>query len=101
MVTHLLWSILISFLKANWLTALIILFAAFVVLTIKAGLGRWGPLGSLLYNVLYFGVLFVIGLIWGPEIFLDDFFKVVCVVILYPICFRLVGYMLDKMGVRK
>lgn len=100
-VVHLLWSTLLSYLKIHWLTVVIVLFSAFVVFTVKAMFGRWGSLGSFLYNFFYFGTLFVVGLIWGPEIFLGDFFKAICVAILYPVCYFLVGYILDKMKIYK
>ena len=93
------WSILIQFLKENWLPISLILFIIFVLFTLRAMVGRWGSLGSFLYNLIYFGTLFVIGLIWGPEIFLSDFFNTACAVILYPICYILVGVILDKINV--
>jgi len=62
--------------------------------------GRWGWLGSVLYNYLYFGTLFVIGLIWGPEIFANDYFEI-ALVILYIVCFSLVGVILTKTGLRR
>jgi hypothetical protein len=99
-VARLLWSALLSFLAQHWLAAMGLLFLVFVFATLKAMMGRWGTLGSVLYNFIYFGILFIIGLIWGPEVFLNDFFKAACAVILYPICYLAVGIILDKTGVR-
>jgi hypothetical protein len=96
---HVLWSATLSSLRANWKAVIILLFVAFVVFTIKAMMGRWGSLGSFLYNLFYFGTLFIIGLIWGPDVFLGDLFKAACTAILYPICYLLAGYVMDKMGV--
>jgi hypothetical protein len=64
-------------------------------------MGRWGGLGSFLYNFFYFGILLVIGLISGSEVFVDDYFNVACAIILYPICYVLSGMILDKMRVRR
>ena len=95
-----LWSVFLSYLTAHWLAIIAILFVIFVALTIKAMMGRWGSLGSFIYNFLYFGTLLIIGLIWGPEVFLGDFFKAACTVLLYPICYLITGFILKKMGVQ-
>jgi hypothetical protein len=63
-------------------------------------MGRWGSLGSLLYNFFYFGTLYIIGLLWGPEIFVDDLFNAACAVVLYPACYLLVGYILERTGLK-
>lgn len=62
--------------------------------------GRWAMLGSVLYNYFYFGTLYVIALIFGPEVFANDWFKIVLFVI-YVICFVLVGNLLRKAGIRR
>lgn len=98
--TRLLWSILISILTTYWLSIMLSLFVVFVILTIKAMLGQWGSLGSFLYNLFYFGILLIVGLLMGPELFVNDFFAVACAVILYPLCYWLVGIILEKMGVK-
>lgn len=99
-VAHMLWSALLSFLAQHWLGAMGLLFFAFIIATVKAMMGRWGTLGSLLYNFIYFGILFVIGLIWGPEVFLNDIFKAACAMILYPVCYVAVGLILNRTGLR-
>lgn len=98
---RMLWGSLTTFLSEHWLAALLVLFFMFVAVTLKAMMGRWGSLGSFLYNVFYFGTLFVVGLIWGPEVFVNDIFKASCAIILYPICYIVTGKVLDRMGVRK
>jgi hypothetical protein len=95
---HILWGILISFLKDHWLAVMIALLIVFIIVTFKAMFGRWGSLGSFLYNFFYFGTLFIIGLIWGPGVFVNDIFNAVCAVILYPICYLVVGIILEKPG---
>ncbi len=97
---RMLWSIFMSFLSQHWFAVMGLIFFIFIVVTLKAMLGRWGSLGSFLYNLFYFGTLFVIGLIWGPEVFVNDFFNAACAVILYPVCYIITGVILDKMGVR-
>ncbi|MCX6738893.1 MAG: hypothetical protein NT098_02440 [Candidatus Parcubacteria bacterium] len=98
---HIVWGWFISFLKEYWLAVLLVIFVLFITITFKAMLGRWGSLGSFLYNFFYFGILLIIGLIWGPEVFVADYFNATCVVVLYPICYVLSGYIMDKMKVRK
>jgi len=91
-----LWGIFLNFLKTNWVYIAGFISVAFVAVTVKAMLGRWGSLGSFLYNFFYFGTLFVLGLIFGPGIFLNDWFNAACAIILYPACYWLVGAILVK-----
>jgi len=94
------WDILMSFLLKNWGAVIIVLFVIFVIALVKAIKGRWGMLGKVLYNYIYFGTLFIIGLIWGPTIFVSNFITILCTIILYPMCYFLTGAILDKIGVR-
>lgn len=94
------WDYLISFLSKHWFSVGAFLFVIFVISFIWALLGRWGILGSVLYNYLYFGTLFVFGLVFGPEIFTGFFIKIFCI-ILYVVCFLLVGNILEKLGLKK
>ncbi len=98
---RMLWGILQNFLLEHWFLSVGIFFLLFSIATLKAVLGRWGSLGSLLYNFLYFSSLYLAGLIWGPEIFVNDFFNAVCAAILYPSCYLLVRYILNKAGLRR
>jgi hypothetical protein len=98
LVARIFWDTLMSFLHAHWFAVMTGLFILLVIATLKAMMGRWGALGSLIYNLLYFGTLFIVGLIWGPEIFINDFFNVACAVILYPICYYITGQILNKIG---
>lgn len=65
----------------------------FIVAFIQAAMGRWGALGSLLYHVLYFGILGTIIWIKGPGILLSDYFDLM-IAILYPLCYWLTGQFL-------
>jgi len=98
---RMLWNILTSFLLEHWIAVLVGLFAIFIFALVRAfATGRWAMLGSATYNYLYFGVLFLIGTIFGPELFANDYFKIV-LVILYVVCFVITGKFLSKIGVRR
>jgi hypothetical protein len=97
---RLFWDIFISILTQHWLGFTMVIFLTFIAVTFKAMLGSWGALGSFLYNLFYFGTLFIIGLIWGPEVFVNDIFNFSCAVMLYPICYFLTGIILDHSGLR-
>jgi hypothetical protein len=98
---RMIWDVGMAYLAQHWIAVLLVLFAVFVVALVRAFItGRWAMLGSVVYNYLYFGTLFVIGLIWGPELFANDYFKIV-LAILYVVCFILTGKFLTKIGVRR
>lgn len=98
---RMIWDGGIGYLWQHWIVVLIFLFAIFLIALVRAfATGRWGMLGSIVYNYLYFGTLFVIGLIFGPETFANDYFKIV-LIILYVVCFALTGRFLSKIGVRR
>jgi len=100
--SKLLWyEVLMPILKEHWLSIGILLFIIFFLVTIKAMLGRWWSLGSFLYNFLYLGILFIIGLIWGPEVFVSDWINFFTTLILYPVCYWIVGWILDKTGLKR
>lgn len=93
---QMLWSILISHLKAHWLGISEILLGLLVVgLIVFLVTGRWAMLGSLLNRYFFFGALFIIGLIFGPEVFASDYFEIVWVV-LGGIVFLVVGKIFKK-----
>lgn len=95
------WDIGMMYLAQHWVAILVGLFAVFVTALIRAFVtGRWAMLGSVVYNYLYFSVLFLIGTIWGPEVFANDYFKIV-LAILYVVCFIITGKLLTKIGVRR
>ena len=98
---RMLWGILTTFLSEHWFAVLVGLFVVFVAALIRAFVtGRWAMLGSVVYNYLYFGTLFLIGIIWGPEVFANDYFKIV-LAILYVVCFILTGQFIANIGVRR
>lgn len=94
------WENLLLFLAQHWIQIIMILFIILVISFIKALSGQWGMFGSVLYHYLHIGVLFIIGLIWGPEIYLNIFFGLINLII-YLYSFKLVGKILDKLGLRR
>lgn len=98
---RMIWDIGMTYLAQHWVAVLAGLLIIFVIALIRAFLtGRWAMLGSVVYNYLYFGALFLIGTIWGPEVFANDYFKIT-LAILYVTCFILTGKFLNKIGVRR
>jgi hypothetical protein len=94
------WSAFLAFLAAHLLWIIIFLVVIFAIAILYAVFGRWGLLGSVLYNTLYLGILLIVGLIWGPDVFISDIFHAACTVILYPICFFITGLVLDWTGLK-
>lgn len=90
------WSWFLDILIKDWKFFMSVYFIVFFIATFEHMLGRWGLLGSVLYNSIYFGILFILGLTFGPQIFIDDIFNTACTVILYPAFYLIVGYILDK-----
>ena len=96
-----LWSGLLSFLYHNWLMTILVLLLILVLAGSDAFITRrWAWLGSVLYNYLYFGSLFIIGLVCGPEIFVSIYFDIIAV-ILYVVCFKLVWVIISKFELNK
>lgn len=96
---QMIWSAALSFITMHWELVMGVFLIIFIIAITKILFGRWGMLGSVVYNLLYFGTLFVIGLIWGSEIFISDYFKFGCAIILYPLCYLIVGFILKIIGV--
>lgn len=95
------WDIGMAYLAEHWVAVIIGLVGIFLIALVRAFVtGRWAMLGSITYNYLYFGTLFIIGLMFGPELFANDYFKIFLAV-LYVICFILTGKFLTKIGVRR
>lgn len=94
-----LWDGLILFLSSNWLLVTCLLLFFLITSFIKAINGQWGMFGSIAYNYLYWGILFVAGLIFGPKIFASMLIDVLLFV-LYIICYRLVGRILNGLHLR-
>ena len=98
---RMIWSAIKEILVAHWgmvlITLVLILLLAIVEYFVTK---RWAMLGSVLYNYLYFGILFLIALIFGSDVFASDWFKIVLFIV-YVVCFVAVGKFLRKIGVRR
>jgi hypothetical protein len=99
-VYQILWDNLLSFLSSNWLSVAGFLLLLLVISFIVALFGRWGMFGSVLYNYLYCGTLFIFGLIFGPKIFANLFIDI-ALFILYLACYKLVGRILTGLHLKK
>lgn len=86
-----LWDILITLIKEHWGFFLVVLFLILLVAFVRYMItGRWAILGSIIYNYLYFGILFIVGLIFGPDIFASDYIKILLTIV-YIACYTFVG----------
>jgi len=100
MAVHMLWDVLIYFLVHDWPLVLGILTFFLVIAVIEwLTTGRWAMLGSVLYNYFYYGILFLIGLIFGPDIFTNDWADLLFFVV-YAVSFTWVGILLTRIGIR-
>ena len=95
-----LWDSFMPLIMEHWVAVVLFLTVILVIAVLRAISGYWGMLGSVLYNYLFFGTLFVVGLILGPEVFANNYIKV-GLVLLYVICFLMVGRILDWTGLRR
>jgi signal transduction histidine kinase len=91
-----------QFAEAMWLSVqpywpylAIGLFVLLFISTIRAMFGKWGVLGSLLYHIIYFGILGIIVWIKGWEILFNPLFDLISFVI-YRLAYMLVGLILRK-----
>jgi len=91
MVFNSLWSSLSPY----WPYLVLAFFILVIIATIKLLCGQWGAMGSLIFNVIYFGVISVIVIIAGINILLNPIFDLICA-ILYPVSYRLTGLILRK-----
>ncbi len=97
---QILWNQLLLSLSQNLVSVIIFLVSLLLVSFVIALNGRWGMFGSVLYNYLYFGILFVAGLIFGSYIFVNIFFDLFAA-ILYVVCFLMVGKVLKGLGLKR
>lgn len=98
---RMIWSYLIQYLKEHWGFVIIALVSILVLALIEYLItGRWKTLGRVLYSYFYWGIVFVITLIFGPEVFANDWFKIVLVLV-YGVSFYAVGKLLVKTGIRR
>lgn len=98
---RMIWDGIIQIITEHWGWIILILIGFLVIAIMNYFVtGRWAMLGSILYNYLYAGFLFLVALVFGPEVFANDWFKIVLFIV-YVICFVLVGKILKKVGIRR
>ena len=98
---RIIWDVGIQVVHQHLIVTGLILFAILISSAVDAFLtGRWGWFASVLYNYLYGGVMIIIGFIWGPEVFANDYFRIVAVIV-YIVCFLLVGKVLKETGLHR
>jgi hypothetical protein len=98
---YIIWDIFMIFLVQNWLwvimlLVLILLFAFLEYLMT----GRWANFGSILYSYTYYGILFIIGLIFGPDIFANNWIDLILFIV-YVVSFLWVRIVLNRSGIRR
>lgn len=98
--TVMIWDIVTAQLIEHWLLLGGIFAGLLVLFTLMALFGNWASLGSFLYHSIYAIVILIIGSIWGPEIFVSNWFGFFTAIILYPVCYMLVGWILVKTGLK-
>ena len=98
---RMIWDAGMAYLAAHWLLVIGVLIGILILAILRYLItGRWAVLGSVLYHYLYFGILFLVGLIKGPEVFVSDYFEAACAIILYPLCYLAVRKILEVTGIR-
>lgn len=98
---QIMWNATIPVLLQNWVEIAVFLFLLLLYATILAvTTRRWKTLGRVLYSYFHLGILFVIGLIWGPQIYANVSFELINFVI-YAFSFTVVGIIIDNSGLRR
>lgn len=98
---HMIWGIFMTFLAQNWLWVIAFLVMILVFSFLEYLMtGRWANLGSVLYSYTYYGILFLIGLIFGPETFANDWIGLILLIV-YMVSFIWVRILLNRSGIRR
>jgi len=85
----------------HWLLIAGIFVATLVFFFLLALIGDWGSLYGLMYWTLYTAVVFVVGLIWGPEVFVSDIYHAIYLIAIWPVCYWVTGWIWDRFGFRR
>lgn len=94
-----LWHAGMAYLVKHLLGVTLILTAVFAVAFTRALFGNWGMLGSFLYRFLFLGALLCIGIIWGSEIFANNYVGA-GLILLGIVCYSTVGWILRRTGLK-
>lgn len=98
---HMMWDILINFLTQHWLLVIgALTFFLLLAVVEYFSTGRWAMIGRVLYSYIYYGILFLTGLIFGPEIFANDWIDLLLFLV-YVVSFIWVGMILNGTGIRR
>ncbi len=82
------WKFILDFISQHTLyviTALVVVFL--IAFADYRFTGKWRSLGRVLYNYFYFGILFIVTLIFGPEMFANPFMALGTLA-LYFLCYH-------------
>ncbi|SFS84753.1 hypothetical protein SAMN04487906_1881 [Zhouia amylolytica] len=70
------WGIINPIIIENWYIIAIIAIIMLNIAVLKFIItGKWGALGSVLYNIFYIGIIYLIIYFFGPEIILKKYFN--------------------------
>ncbi len=91
------WDSFIELLIEHWLTVFLLLILVLIIAVMNLVItGRWGMLVSILYRIFYFGILFVVILVFGAEIIVTDSFQILAGII-GIIIFETIGFFIRKL----
>ncbi len=91
------WDLFIETLIKNWLFVLIFTVLILIIAVINLiTTGRWGMLASILYRIFYFGILFIVILVFGAEIIVMDSFQILAGII-GIIVFEVIGFFIKRL----
>ena len=91
MITGMIWSLL----RPYWSYLVVSFSLLLIIATIKAMLGQWGVLRSLLYHLFYFGILGIFIAIKGWGILFNPLFDLIAWIV-YRVSYKLTGLILGK-----
>lgn len=82
------WKFILDFISQHTLYVISILVIVFAIAFLDYKFtGKWRSLGRVLYNYFYFGILFIVTLIFGPEMFANPFMALGTLA-LYFLCYH-------------
>ncbi len=99
-MAHIMWNLAIDTLTRHWLLIGGLFVLALVFFFLLALIGEWGSLYSLTYWTLCVVVVFVVGLIWGPEVFVSDIYHLLYLAAIWPICYWVTGWIWNRFNFR-
>lgn len=89
-----------QFIIINWKGFVIFLIVILLIAVLDYLLtGKWRTLGRVLYSYIYWGIVAIIALLFGPEIFANDWIDILLFIV-YAISFFFVGRFLRWCRVR-